>query len=481
MTALTDIAPPANARAAIDASARMPVLIFFVSAVFWLLIGSLLGLICAWKMVFPTLLGSQAWMTFGRLRPAHLNVLAYGWASLAGIGIGIWLMARLCRMCLPQPGLLSIAAVFWNLGLIAGILGIMAGESRSIAWLELPSYASTLIFVAFVLIGIWTILMFRSRRPGAAYVSEWYIFAAFLWFPWIYATANILLIWQPAPGPAQPAINWWFAQNLISLWFVPMGLASAYYMIPKVLGRPLYSNSLAMLGFWSLAIVSVWSGAQHLIGGPIPTWMVSLSAAAGIMTCIPIIAVAANFHMTMSGHFDTLRWSPTLRFTVFGAIAYSLTGLQGILMAIPSVNALTHFTDFTTGHAHLGLYGFFSMVMFGGMYFIVPRLIGGEWPSASMIRWHFGLAVSGIALMFGALTLGGLLQGLALYDPDASFKTSVEFATPFRWISGASGFLILAANITFATLFLRMLFWPLRGQASATLLAPPEETEETAP
>ena len=468
---------PAQERAAIDASTRLPVLAFFASAVFWLVLGSLLGLISAWKLVCPTLLDGQGWLTFGRLRPAHLNAVAYGWASLAGIGTGIWIMARLCRARLRQPGLLFIAAVFWNLGLLAGLLGILSGESRSAEWLELPGYASTLLFVAFALIGIWTIEMFRCRQPGTVSISEWYLFAALLWFPWTYATGNFLLVWQPAPGPAQPAINWWFAENLISLWFVPMGLASAYYMIPKIIGRPVHSNALGLLGFWSLAAVCAWSGMQHLIGGPVPAWMTTASVAAGLMTCIPVIAVAANFHLTMRGRFEVLRWSPALRFTVFGAVSYTLSCFQGILMAVPSINTLTHFTDFTSGHAHLALFGFFSMVVFGAMYFIMPRLIGGEWPSETMIRWHFRLSVSGIALMLGALTLGGLLQGLALYDPDASFKTSVEFASPFRWISGAAGILLLAANSTFAMHFLRMLLRPSRGPSGATLLASPEESE----
>jgi len=476
-------APPSSSRErdAIDASARLPVLAFFFSSIFWLLIGSLLGLVSTWKMTCPALLDGQAWLTFGRVRPAHLNTIAYGWASLAGIGTGIWLMARLCRVRLQQPGLLFIAAVFWNLGLLAGSLGILGGESRSIAWLELPGYSSILIFAAFALIGIWVVVMFFGRKPGAVYVSQWYLLAAFLWFPWMYATANTLLVWQPVPGPAQPAINWWFAESLTSQWFVPLGLASAYYMIPKILGRPLYSNSLGLLGFWSLAVVSGWTGMQHLIGGPIPSWMGAVSSAAGLLTCVPVAAVAVNLHQTMRGHFDLLLRSSALRFTVFGAIAYTVTAMQGVLLAWPAFNSITHFTDFTVGHAHLGLYGFFSMVMFGAMYFIVPRLTGGEWPSAAMIRWHFRLSVAGIALLFGALSLGGLLQGLALDDPDASFKTSVEFATPFRWICGASGFLLLAANITFAALFLKMLFSPLRGQSGTTRPASAEETDPTNP
>ncbi|MFZ4776614.1 MAG: cbb3-type cytochrome c oxidase subunit I [Terrimicrobiaceae bacterium] len=447
----------AHERAEIDASTRFPVLLFFGSAIFWLLVGSLLGLISAWKMTNPGFLDSMAWLTFGRLRPAHLNAVIYGWASAAGIGVGLWLMARLCRVPLMHSKLLISAAIFWNLGVFVGVLGILAGDSRSIEWLEFPGYATPILFIAYAFIGIWAMIMFRFRKPGHVYVSQWYLFAAFLWFPWLYATANILLIWQPIQGSAQGAVNWWFAHNVLGLWFTPIGLASAYYMIPKVIGRPIHSYYLSILGFWSLALFYSWNGMHHLIGGPFPAWMISASVVASIMMFIPVVTVAINHHMTMRGHFDALKWSPTLRFTVFGAMTYTVVSLQGTSMAIPSLNTLTHFTDYTIGHAHLGLYGFFSMMMFGAMYYIVPRLVGWEWPSATMIRWHFWLVAIGVLMMVGSLTVGGIFQGLALYDPTVTFRSSLEYATPFRYIRGVSGFLLLAGHLVFATLFVLML------------------------
>lgn len=468
-------------RAEIDASTRVPVLLFFGSAIFWLLIGSLLGLVAAWKMTHPGLFDGMAWLTFGRIRPAHLNTVIYGWASAAGIGVGIWLMARLCRVALVHSKLLIAAAIFWNLGVLVGVLGILAGDSRSIEWLEIPGYATPILFVAYAFIGIWTIIMFRFRKPGHVYVSQWYLFAAFLWFPWLYATANILLIWHPIQGSAQGAVNWWFAHNVLGLWFTPIGLASAYYMIPKVIGRPIHSYYLSILGFWSLALFYSWNGMHHLIGGPFPAWMVSASVVASIMMFIPVITVAINHHMTMRGHFGALKWSPTLRFTVFGAMTYTVVSFQGSSMAIPSWNTFIHFTDHTIGHAHLGLYGFFTMIMFGAIYYIVPRLVGWEWPSATMIRWHFWLSAIGIGMMVGALTIGGILQGLAFYDPAATFRTSLEYATPFRIIRGLSGFLLLGAHIVFAILFTQMLLRIGRPKEGPALFAKPTEpTEEVA-
>jgi len=468
-------------RAEIDASTRRPVLLFFGCAVLWLLAGSVLGLVSAWKMTHPGLLDSTGFLTFGRIRPAHLNVVIYGWASQAGIGAGLWLMARLCRVPLMRSKLLVSAAVFWNVGVLVGVLGILAGEGRSIEWLEFPGYATPILFVAFACTGVWAVIMFRFRKPGRIFVSQWYLLAAFLWLPWMYGTANILLVWQPVQGSAQGAVNWWFAHNILGLWFTPIGLASAYYMIPKILGRPIHSYYLSILGFWSLALFSSWNGMHHLIGGPLPAWMVSASVAASVMMFVPVVAAAINFHLTMSGHFDALKWSPTLRFTVFGAMTYTVVSLQGASMSIPSLNAVTHFTDYTVGHSHLGMYGFFSMMMFGAMYYIVPRLVGWEWPSATMIRWHFWLVAGGVLLMASSLTIGGFLQGLALYDPTVSFRSSLDYATPFRWLRGISGVLLLAGHLVFASLFILMLLKiGRRREGPALLAAPVENHPETA-
>ena len=478
-------APPdsdsARERAAIDASLRGPVLFFFGSAVVWLLVGSALGLLASAKMVWPQFLDGAAWLTFGRVRPAHLNVVIYGWASAAGIGVGIWLMARLCRVRLRHRGLLLAAGALWNVGVAAGTVGILAGQSRSIEWLEFPGWATPILFCSYALIGVWGVVMFRWRRPGHVYVSQWYLLAAFLWFPWLYATANILLIWQPIAGSAMGAVNWWYGHNVLGLWFTPIGLASAYYLIPKVLGRPVHSYYLSILGFWSLAFFYSWNGMHHLIGGPFPAWMVSASVVASVMMFVPVVAVAINHHLTMRGHFHHLKWSPTLRFTVFGAMTYTLVSLQGSLMAIPSLNAITHFTDYTVGHAHLGMYGFFTMTMFGAMYYIVPRLTGWEWPSARLIRWHFWLAASGIALMFAALTLGGFLQGLELSDPMVAFMSSVQIAAPFRVVRGLSGVLLLAAHVVFAVLFVGILRRRGPRREEATLLAKVDATNGKAP
>jgi cytochrome c oxidase cbb3-type subunit 1 len=210
---------------------------------------------------------------------------------------------------------------------------------------------------------------------------------------------------------------------------------------------------------------------HHLIGGPFPAWMISAAVVASIMMFIPVITVAINHHMTMRGNFEYLKWSPTLRFTVFGAMTYTLVSFQGSTMAIPALNSITHFTDYTIGHSHLGVYGFFSMMMFGAMYYIIPRLTGWEWPSASLIRWHFWLAAVGIILMVGTLTVGGVIQGLALRDVEVSFMTSVYLEAPFRYVRSLTGIILTAAHVVFAVHFTLMLLRSGEQKKSATLFA----------
>ena len=464
-------------RARIDESTRVPVLLFFGSAVFWLLVGTLFALLASFKMNAPHFLDQWGWLTFGRVRPAHLNAVAYGWASSAAIGTALWLMARLCRTPLRHSKLLVCAAIFWNIGVLVGILGILSGDSRSIEWLEFPNYASLMLFVAFGLIAVWAVIMFRFRQPGHVYVSQWYLLAAFIWFPWLYSTANILLNFEPIQGGAQGAVNWWYGHNTLGLWFTPIGLAAAYYFIPKVLGRPIHSYYLSILGFWSLALFYSWNGMHHLIGGPFPAWMVSASVVASIMMFIPVITTAINHHMTVRGNFGALKWSPTLRFTVFGAMCYTLASLQGISMAIPSLNKITHFTHYTVGHSHLGLYAFFTMIMFGSMYYIMPRVVGWEWPSARLIRWHFWLVAIGIGVMVLALTIGGILQGLALLDPGITFMASLDYTKPWLLLRSGSGILLTAGHIVFAISFTLLLLKTGTRRAGPTLFGTDQSRE----
>src|SRR5437762_6148520 len=461
-------------RALIDASTRVPVLMFYTSAIVWLLIGTLLAGFVSFKLHSPDLLSNVAFLTWGRVRPAHINIMVYCWASMAGMGTAIWLMARLCRTVLRRPLLLVTGAGFWNFGVLLGTGAILAGDNTGYQWLEFPPYAALILFIAYCLIISWAVLMFRFRRGDQIYITQWYLLGAFLWFPWLYAAAHLMLFVVPVQGVMQAAVGWWFANNLLFLWFGAIGLGTAYYMIPKVIGRPVYSYHLATIGFWTYALFSSWTGMQRLVDGPFPAWMITASIAATILTIIPVATVGLNHHMTMQGYFGLLRYSPTLRFTVFGAFAYTGFSLLGVFLSLRSVAGYVHFTEASIAYSHLGLYAFFTMVIFGSMYYIVPRLVGREWRYSSLIKLHFWASVYGIGLMTLMLLAGGFLQGANMENPSLAFSETTETVLPYLRGRSLAGILLTVSHFIFAYHFGLMLLGLGRQSTVPTFLNPVE-------
>ncbi len=466
------------ARQEIDLSARNIVTTLIATSLIWLLAGSALAIAASLKLHWPDFLGESSWLTFGRVRPAHLNTMVYGWVSTASIGIGLWLMSRLTRVPLSKSLRLWAGVISWNIGITVGTFGILRGDSTSIEWLEFPHYATPFLLLAFALFMVEIIRMMSRRPPGHVYISQWYILAAFCWFPLMYATAVILLVWFPVQAPAMPPINWWFAHNALGLWFTPISLATAYYLIPKVIGKPIHSYYLSMVGFWSLAFFYAWNGMHHLIGGPFPAWLISASIAASIMMLIPVITVAINHHMTMKGSFHMLRWSPTLRFIVFASMSYTLVSLQGSTAAIRPLNQITHFTHYTIGHAHLGMYAFVTMMLFGAIYYMMPRMMAREWPSALMIKSHFWLCVLGIILMTFSLTVGGWIQGWEMNRAEKSFMEILQITIPYLKARSLSGGILTLAHLIFATSFILMLIGWCPREGKPTLLGKIEPRQE---
>ncbi|MFZ9854859.1 MAG: cbb3-type cytochrome c oxidase subunit I [Limisphaerales bacterium] len=435
--------------AEIDESCRGSVLLFFLSGMAWLLAGSVFALIASYKLHAPDFLGDFAWLTFGRIRTAHLNAVIYGFSAEISVGVILWMMCRLCRVPLMAQSVINLAALLWNFGLTIGIIGILAGDTTGVEYLELPKYCTPILFLAFALIAVWTIVIFRFRREKHLYVSQWYILAAVLWFPWLYSTAQLLLIMDPARGAVQAAVNWWFAHNVLGLWFTPVGLASIYYFLPKVIGRPIHSYYLSVLGFWTLALFYNWNGFHHLVGGPFPAWMITISIVASVMMVIPVVATAINHHFTMVGHFGKMRHSPTLRFIFIGAIAYTASSLQGVLSSVRWFSETAHFTHHTVAHAHWGMYAFFTMTMFGAMYYILPRITQREWPSDGLISLHFWTTLVGIAMYVLPLSLGGWFQGKAMLDPQVPFLEVVKITLPYLKIRTVSGLLLTLGHVAF--------------------------------
>jgi cytochrome c oxidase cbb3-type subunit 1 len=464
-------------RVEIDLSLRGVTMHWLAGALFWLLVGTVEAMLASHKLTTPEFLAGIPWLTFGRVRMAHLDTMVYGWLSSASVPVLLWMLGRLCRAPLRHAWTLHVAAVLWNIGNVVGLLGIVAGFGTSVEWLEYPPIAAPWLMAGTAIVLWHGIDMLRRRAPGHIYVSQWYLFAAIIWFPLLYLTAQTLLFWKPVSAIAQGPVNWWYAHNVLGLWFTPVGLAAAYYLIPKVIGRPIHSYYLSAIGFWTLAFFYSWNGMHHLVGGPYPAWLVSTSIAASVMMAVPVVTVAVNHHMTMVGHFGALRWSPTLRFVVFGAMSYTLVSLQGSLTAIRAVQRVTHFTHYTIAHAHLGMYAFATMMMFGSIYYMVPRVIGREWPSAALIRVHFWGSALGITLYFVALTVGGIEQGLNLQNAEMPFLEVVRRTIPYLHTRTFAGILITIGHVAFAISLVRVLVGKTGPAGEPTLLAVPRRAD----
>jgi cytochrome c oxidase cbb3-type subunit 1 len=460
-----------RARAALDRSTKLPVLFFLTSGLVWLLISCVLGLLASIKLHTPGFLdiGVLSGLNWGRLQPAYFNALVYGWCFQAAMAVGLWMMARLCRQPLKNPLTLVVAGHFWNLGVTIGVLQILTGGQAPGDLLEFGRTAWLMLFASFALIVVWQVLMFTSRPKGADYVTQLYIIGACFWFPWLFLTANVFTSPRTASGLHAAMTSAWYANGVLFLFLVPMAVGTATYLIPKIVGRPLHSYPLAIAGFWSLALFGGWTGLQKLIGGPLPTWMPAVSSAAQVLLLIPVLCVAANHFMTVRDRHDLVQTSPTLRFIFAGAVFYVLSHVVAALLALSP--GLTQYTAAWDGLRFMLVYSYFSMTMFGAIYFILPRLTGCEWLSPGMIRVHFWANIYGGAPIGIFLIIGGIFQGTAMNVWSNGFGALTDMLHG-AYIGATLGWVfVLAANLVFFFHFSLIALRLGRRSERATLLS----------
>ncbi len=439
-------------RIAADRSSATAAFVFLVLGALWLVIGSIAGFIASLTIHMPDWLAAYAPLTFGRMRVVHLNVVVYGWVSMTEMGIALWLLPRMLRTELAASHYAIAGAAFWNSGLLLGVIAILFGWSDGLEYLEIPWQIASLFVIGGALTAIPLFLTLARRRVQHLYVSVWYLGAALVWFPILFLIAKTPVHF----GAEQAAMNWWYGHNVLAYWMTPLALAAAYYLVPKVLGRPIYSYNLSLIAFWAQALFYGQAGVHHLIGGPVPTWLVSVGVVASVMMVLPVLAFSVNYFQTLRGHWGTLRFSPTMRFVAIGAVSYVLVSLQGSLEATRWFNTIVHFTHYTVAHAHLGLYGFVSFILFGAIYFAMPRIVDYEWPYPKLIAAHFWLSAVGFGIYFVALTIGGYLQGLAMMDAKRPFMESVALTVPYLEARSLGGALMVLGHLIFVFHFLVM-------------------------
>jgi cytochrome c oxidase cbb3-type subunit I len=428
----------------IDSSARLPLLLIFSAGAFWLVLSSMLGLISSIKFHSPDFLSAHSWLTYGRVRPAFVDSLLYGFCLQAGMGAGLWLVARLGRAALNPLPILAGAKLL-NIGVALGVIGILHGDASGFDTLNFPRYAAALIFGGYVLIGVPAVLAFHRRTIRTLFVSQWFLLAAFFWFPWVYSTGNLLVVAFPVRGVVQPIIAWWYAANFQFVWMSLVGLAIAFYLVTKVTGRALVSHNLALFAFWGLILFGSWTGIPRT--APVPAYLPTISTVCTVLTILVLLAVALMVWKTAEGNLGLLWGSRSLRFVTVGLACFLLAGLMNIIDSTAPAGSVTNFTWFTIARTQLLVYGFFAMTLFGAVYFILPQVVGRELPFTKWVGMHFWIATAGIVLGLVPLALGGIVQGRNLLNPNVAFVDVAKSTLMFLRISTMGDVLILAGHV----------------------------------
>ena len=442
----------------LDASCRVPLLALFGGAALWLVVGSVLAMIASIKFHAPDFLADCPWLTYGRVQPAADNALLYGFCIPAALGVMLWIFARLSRTPLCLPFVPVVAANLWHLGVLVGLAGILIGDSTGFAWLEFQRGGSVLLLAAFLLIAISATATFGERRERELYPSHWFLLAALLWFPWVYATGNVFLVAWPVRGVVQAAIDFWVANNLLFIWPGLAGLGISFYFLPKFAGRPLQNHHFALFAFFTFIFFGTWNGIPA--GAPLPAWMPALSAVAASLTIIPLFAVIAIVWKTLCGSTHSEPGGEPFCFTRFGLAAFVLSGLMLVAMACPQISRVTEFTWFGPAQTQLQLYGFFAMTMFGAIYYVLPRVVGFEWPFPKLARVHFWISMFGVVLFFIPLAIGGVVQGLKWANPNVAVVDVSKATLPFLRVSTTGLLFLLFGNLLFAlNIFAMTLKW----------------------
>ena len=445
-TPTTSAASDSISTAEIDASCRVPLFTLLVSGAVWLVIASAFGLIASLKFHSPNFLSGCAWLTYGRVHAVATNALLYGFAVQAGLGVALWITARMGQTKVVQPWLIALGGKLWNFGLTIGAIGILAGDSSGFENLEMPRYAIVFIFLGYLLIAFWSLVTLHNRKERALGPVQWFLLAALFWFPWIYFTANYLLLSHaPIRGVTQAIVAWWYSGNLNLVWFALIGLAVIFYFTQQFMSRPLHSRHLALFTFWSIILFASWSGVPQ--SAPVPAWIPALSTVATVLTVVTVLSVMVNIYKTCGRGCTQTENPPPGKFIAFGTMAFVVSWLMNVVAAVPGINAFTNFTWFTVAQWQLSIFGFFGMAMFGAIYHIVPQVTGIEWPCAKSVRAHYWLAAAGIILIALPLAIGGLIEGLHWQNAKMSNVDVARNALNFLRVSTLGELLVLLGNL----------------------------------
>ena len=439
---------------------------FAIMTVVWGIVGMALGVIIASQLVWPELNLGLPWTSFGRLRPLHTNAVIFAFGGSALFATSYYVVQRTCQVRLFSDKLAAFTFWGWQAVILSAVVTLPLGLTSTKEYAELEWPIDILLAVVWISYAIVFLGTIKLRKTSHIYVANWF-FAAFI------ITVAVLHIVNSASIPVTSTYSvsiysgaidamtqWWYGHNAVGFFLTAGFLGMMYYFVPKQAERPVYSYRLSIVHFWALIMVYMWAGPHHLHYTALPNWTQSLGMVLSIILLAPSWGGMINGMMTLSGAWHKLRTDPTLRFLVVALSFYGMSTFEGPMMAVKTVNALSHYTDWTIGHVHAGALGWVAMITIGSMYHLIPRLFGRtEMYSVGMIAVHFWLATIGTVLYIAAMWVNGILQGLMwrAVNPDGTlmytFVESVEASGPgyiVRLIGGlcwVAGMLIMAFNV----------------------------------
>lgn len=435
----------------IDPKLTKLILWYLGTATFWLVLGTTIGEYLGIKFVAPDV-EHFSWLSFGRLRPVHTNMVFWGWASLGMLGLGYYVVPRVSRVALHSLKSGFIALILINAAVIFGTISLMAGINNGGGEYREYIWPIMLLFGIGVILSLINYLKtIAKRQVKGIYVSNWYIVSALI-FVLVIAIVAYWPTWQSGLG--ETIVQGYYMHQGVGMWFMLFTLGLMYYFLPQQLNKPIYSYSLGILAFWTQILFYTVIGSHHFVFSAIPWWLQTTAIVGSMGMIIPVVAGTTNFLMTFKGSWHRLKNSYTLPFYLIGIIFYFTGSMQGTAEAFRFTNQMWHFTDFTVAHSHLTMYGIITFMLWGFMYTLLPRLTGREAPQAT-IGAHFWLALIGLMFYTVPLMYGSTMRGLLWMD-SIPFIDTVKMMAPYWLWRAIGGSLMWLSHLLFAYNFYRM-------------------------
>jgi len=439
---------------------------FTIMTVIWGVVGMLVGIIIAAELIWPGLSMDLPWLAYGRLRPLHTNAVIFAFGGSALFATAYYVVQRTCHVRLAFDKLAAFTFWGWQLIIVLAAITLPLGITQSKEYAELEWPIDLLIAVVWVSFAVVFLVTIGRRRVKHIYVANWFYAAFIITVAVLHIFNNLSMpvtLWKSYPiytGVVDAMMQWWYGHNAVGFFLTAGFLGMMYYFVPKQAERPIYSYRLSVVHFWALIAIYMWAGPHHLHYTSLPNWAQSIGMVFSVILLAPSWGGMINGIMTLSGAWHKLRTDPILKFMIVSLSFYGMSTFEGPMMSIKTVNALSHYTDWTIGHVHSGALGWVAMMTIGTLYCLIPKLYNkAGMYSTRLIDVHFWTSTIGVVLYAVSMWIAGITQGLmwrALNDDGTltySFIESIKFTYPYyglRLLGGLvffSGMLVMVYNV----------------------------------